>query len=121
SSTTAAVTTTNSTDLLFAANLVSSLTSGPGTGFTSRIRTQPDGDIAEDRAVTVTGSYSAVAPLNPSGQWIMQMVAFRTPSGDTQPPTTPSALTATVNGSQINLAWGASTDNVAVTGYRIER
>ena len=30
--------------------------------------------------VTATGSYSATAPLQ-SGQWIMQMVAFRTPSG----------------------------------------
>src|SRR6201997_1717611 len=40
---------------------------------------------------------------------------------DTQPPTAPSGLTATVSGSQINLSWTASTDNVGVTGYRVER
>src|SRR5204863_458322 len=40
---------------------------------------------------------------------------------DTQPPTSPTTLTATVSGSQINLSWTASTDNVAVTGYMVER
>jgi hypothetical protein len=72
--------------------------------------------------VTTTGSYSATAPA--SGSWVMQMVAFRTPisGADTQPPTAPSNLTATaISGSQINLSWTASTDNVGVTGYRVER
>src|SRR3989441_9503893 len=41
---------------------------------------------------------------------------------DTTPPTAPSNLTATtVSSSQINLAWTASTDNVGVTGYLVER
>jgi hypothetical protein len=41
---------------------------------------------------------------------------------DTQPPTTPTNLTATAaSGSQINLSWTASTDNVGVTGYLVER
>src|SRR5438094_5542500 len=41
---------------------------------------------------------------------------------DTQPPTAPSDLTATaVSARQINLSWTASTDNVAVTGYQVER
>src|SRR5205809_311342 len=41
---------------------------------------------------------------------------------DTQAPTAPSNLTATaVSGSQINLSWTASTDNVGVTGYPVER
>src|SRR5208283_4707100 len=53
---------------------------GPGSGFTQRLLTSPDGDIAEDEAVTATGSYSATAPLSSSGPWIMQMVAFRTPN-----------------------------------------
>jgi chitodextrinase len=115
-------TTTNPTDLIFGANMVTGLTSGPGTGFTQRVLTSPDSDIAEDRAVTTTGSYSATAPA--SGSWIMQMVAFRTPvSGvDTQPPTAPSGLTATAaSGSQINLGWTASTDNVGVVQYLVER
>ena len=70
-------TTTNAADLIFGANIVTGTTTGPGSGFTTRLLTQPDGDIAEDRMVTVTGSYSATAPLSPSCQWIMQMVAFR--------------------------------------------
>src|SRR5262249_8920225 len=42
--------------------------------------------------------------------------------GDTTPPSAPGTLTATAVGtSQINLAWGAATDNVGVTGYRIDR
>ncbi len=82
--------TTNPTDLLVGANYVMTLTTGPGTGFTKRLITSPDGDIAEDRMVTATGSYSATAPLSPSGTWIMQMVAFRTPSGAVVRPTVSS-------------------------------
>ena len=41
---------------------------------------------------------------------------------DTQSPTAPSNLSATaVSGTQINLSWTASTDNVGVTGYLVER
>ena len=41
---------------------------------------------------------------------------------DTTAPTVPASLTATVQSeSQINLSWTASTDNVGVTGYQIER
>jgi chitodextrinase len=43
-------------------------------------------------------------------------------SGDTEPPAAPSGLSASVVGStQINLSWSASTDNIGVTGYRVER
>lgn len=45
-----------------------------------------------------------------------------TPPPDTTPPSAPTNLTATAaSASQINLAWTASTDNVGVTGYRVER
>ena len=41
---------------------------------------------------------------------------------DTTAPTAPAGLTAiAVSASQINLSWTASTDNVGVTGYRVER
>src|ERR1700738_2892640 len=41
---------------------------------------------------------------------------------DTTPPTAPTNLMATAaSASQINLAWTASTDNVGVTGYMVER
>ena len=42
--------------------------------------------------------------------------------GDTQPPTAPSNLQASaISSTQVNLSWTGSTDNVAVTGYRVER
>ncbi len=128
SSSTGAVTTTSANALLVGANLSAvGLTTGPGTSFTSRVITNPDGDILEDRIVTATGSYSAAAPLSASGPWIMQMVAFRAAGSapapsDTQAPTAPAGLAATaVSSSQINLTWTASTDNSGVASYRIER
>ena len=42
------------------------------------------------------------------------------PVGDTQPPSTPSNLQSTSSTiSSVSLAWGASTDNVGVTGYGV--
>ena len=120
-----AATTTNANDLIVGANIVYTSTTGPGTGFTKRMITSPDGDIAEDRVVTTAGSYSASAPLIRSGPWIMQMVAFKAASGgtvDSSPPTSPSNLLATAAGTGgINLSWTASSDNVGVTNYLIER
>jgi len=118
------ITTTNANDLLVGANLVQEVTTGAGASFTNRVITSPDGDILEDRVVTATGSYSATAPMAPSGWWVMQMVAFRAAGsgGDTQPPTAPGtpALTVVSSG-QINLTWSAATDNLAVTSYFVER
>jgi uncharacterized membrane protein len=103
--------TTNPTDLIFGANIVLTLTTGPGNGFTSRILTSPDGDIAEDEMVAATGSYSATAPLNTSGQWIMQMVAFRTPvAGNFTLSASPASLSVQ-QGNQ-----GTSTITTAISG-----
>ncbi|MBI5530202.1 MAG: fibronectin type III domain-containing protein [Candidatus Doudnabacteria bacterium] len=45
-----------------------------------------------------------------------------TAAADTTAPSTPTGLSATAaSGSQINLSWTASTDNVVVTGYKIYR
>ncbi len=45
-----------------------------------------------------------------------------TPPPDTTPPTAPTNLVTTVvSSSQINPSWTASTDDVAVTGYKVER
>jgi chitodextrinase len=48
-------------------------------------------------------------------------VVSATPAlADTQAPTVPTGLTATaVSGTQANLSWSASTDNVGVTGYYV--
>jgi chitodextrinase len=40
---------------------------------------------------------------------------------DSTPPTAPTNLTATASASSISLSWGASTDNVAVQGYELQR
>ena len=41
---------------------------------------------------------------------------------DLTPPSVPAGLSASpISSSQIGLSWSASTDNVAVTGYRIRR
>jgi len=56
-------TTTNATDLIFGANIVLTHTTGAGSGFTQRLLTSPDGDIAEHRMVSAVGSYNAVASI----------------------------------------------------------
>src|SRR5581483_8450616 len=70
-------TTKSAADVIFGANLVETTTTAPGSGFTKRLLTSPDADIAQDRVVSSTGSYTSTAPVSPSGRWIMQMVAFR--------------------------------------------
>jgi glucose/arabinose dehydrogenase len=40
---------------------------------------------------------------------------------DTEPPTAPTGLRATVNGTTVTLTWSASTDNVAVRAYDVYR
>jgi hypothetical protein len=43
-------------------------------------------------------------------------------SVDNQPPSTPTGLSATaIGGSQVDLSWNASTDNIGVTGYDVYR
>jgi hypothetical protein len=89
-----AVTTTNATDLLVAANTVQTTTVGAGSGFRERLLTDPDSDIVEDEFVTGTDSYSASAPLGSAGGWVMQMVAFRAASFESPTPTpTPTPAT----------------------------
>jgi chitodextrinase len=64
------------------------------------------------RATDAAGNKSGYSPV----------ASATTQSPDTQAPTAPATLTATaVSGSQINLSWAASSDNVGVTGYLIER
>ena len=57
--------------------------------------------------------------------WVSTAAAFKTATAeeeDTEPPSDPAGLTATPTSAvRINLNWTDSTDNVAVTGYRLER
>jgi glucose/arabinose dehydrogenase/fibronectin type 3 domain-containing protein len=64
------------------------------------------------RAADAAGNLSAYSNI----------VAATTTAADTTKPTVPAGLTATAAGAtQVNLAWTASTDNVGVAGYRVER
>jgi len=117
-----AVTTTNANDLLVGANTTFSSTAAGGTGYTRRIITNPDGDLAEDMLVTTTGSYHAMATLTRAAAWVMQLVAFKA-AGAAPTPTAPANLTATAaSSSQINLSWTAATEaGGTISSYWVER
>jgi hypothetical protein len=94
-------TTKSASDLIFGAGTTAGRFTAAGLGFISRIITTQDGDIAEDDTVNTTGSYAATAP-NSSGNWVMQMVAFRASGqGSGNPAPRVSAIspnTGTTNG-----------------------
>jgi Fibronectin type III domain len=117
-----ALATTNPNDLLLGANIVSTSTAAAGSGFTLRVITSPDGDLAEDQLVTATGSYHATSSLTSAGPWIMQMVAFKA-AGAAPAPSAPANLsTAVISSSQINLSWSASTESGGtIANYLVER
>ncbi|HYV29575.1 MAG TPA: hypothetical protein VEO53_00480, partial [Candidatus Binatia bacterium] len=72
------VTTGQTNELLFAAGMVGTSFTGPGTGWVQEVITQPNADIVEDMVAASAGKYSATAPLASSGGWLMQVAAFRT-------------------------------------------
>ncbi len=98
-----------------------------GSGCTSftQIAT-PTGTTFSDsgRAASTTYQYrvrATDAAGNLGGYSPLASVAT-SPAPDTIPPTAPASLTATASGSTtVNLSWAAATDNVGVTGYRVER
>ena len=73
-----------------------------GTAYSYRVRaTDAAGNLSAYSAIT-----SAATPVPP----------------DTTPPSVPGNLrTSVVSSTQVNLFWNASSDNVGVTGYRVER
>jgi hypothetical protein len=70
-------TTTSANELIFAADMIATTTKAAGTGFTARIVTSPDSDLAEDEMVTTAGSYSATSTLASAGPWVIQMASFK--------------------------------------------
>ncbi|TAL07416.1 MAG: DNRLRE domain-containing protein [Chloroflexota bacterium] len=72
---------------------------------------------------TTAGPYTvSLTATNAVGPSVPAATAGITIEPDTSPPTAPSSFSATAAGSTtINLAWGASTDNVGVTGYELYR
>jgi hypothetical protein len=89
------VTTKNANDLLVGASMVLTTTKSAGPNYTKRIITSPDSDLLEDRVVTSIDSYNATATLNSSGNWIMQMVAFKATGSPTPPPAAGPTATPT--------------------------
>jgi chitodextrinase len=75
---------------------------------------------------TTDGSYAAgdvgIEAYTPAFTFAAWQGGASAGSSDTIPPTAPANATATPSGSsQVDLSWTASTDNVGVTGYRVER
>jgi chitodextrinase len=101
-----------------------------GTGCTSFVQiATPAGTAYDDTGLAASATYSyrvrainnlgSVSGYSPVGS---ASTAAGAPPPDTTPPTAPANPTATAASStQINLAWTASTDNVGVSGYRLER
>ena len=81
-----------------------------GTGPSLELR-----DPASDNALAANWS------ANP-GSGTPGRANYAAPPPDTTPPSAPGALTASgVGQTQLTLNWGAASDNVAVTGYRVTR
>ena len=96
----------SNSELIFGANTVSTGNSGAGSGFTARIITSPDSDLAEDETVTSTGSYGATAPLTSSGNWVMQMATFSAAPATPAPATMISpAPGSTLAGPSTTFTW----------------
>jgi len=117
-----AATTTSANELLFGANTVFTGNAGAGPGYTVRIITSPDSDLAEDQFVGPIGSYRATAPLTAAGAWVMQLATFKA-AGAAPLPTAPGNLVATAAGpAQVNLSWTASTEpGGTISQYFVER
>lgn len=87
---------------------------------------------------TAAGTSYSDSGLSPQTTYVYVVQAYETSSGntitsatsspasaetgaDTTPPTTPVNLAASASASSIALSWTASTDNVRVAGYTVER
>ena len=106
--------------------IASSGARAPGCSSFVQIAT-PAGTTFGDTSLTASTSYSyrvkAVdAATNVSVNYSTVASATTPAPPDTTPPSDVTGLTATaVSATQITLSWTAATDNVGVTGYRVER
>ncbi|HET7132567.1 MAG TPA: fibronectin type III domain-containing protein, partial [Gammaproteobacteria bacterium] len=97
-----------------------------GDGCTSfALVASPTGAAFSDTTVAASTTYryrarARDAAGNTSGY--SNIADATTPTPDTTAPSTPTSVGATaVSATQINVSWTASTDDVAVTGYQLER
>jgi hypothetical protein len=97
----------------------SSLTLTPGQSASATVSvTSPATASGGSYAIAVATSDVASALHNKSATGTYSVTV---PTGDSQPPTVPTSLSASVKRSQISLVWSASSDNVGVSGYQIWR
>jgi hypothetical protein len=75
-SSTSSVSTSAPTSLLVVGTVATTSTASSGAGYTTRMITTPDGDLAADRIVSA-GQYTASAQLQSSGNWVIQLAAFK--------------------------------------------
>jgi chitodextrinase len=97
--------------------------SSGGVGYTARSSTASGSAFEEDVAFGSAGAQNGRATLASATDWYAVVATFRaSTSGDVTPPTVPGGLhTTSVSAGNVSLAWSASTDNVAVTGYTVYR
>ena len=125
SSSSGPLTTTNANDLLVGANIVQTGTTAAGASFTSRGHHRPRRrhprrpDRHRDGQLTPPRRRSHLRQLD-HADGRLQGGRLRSPIRNRR--RRPGNLAATaISQGQINLSWTAATDNVGVTGYRIER
>jgi hypothetical protein len=104
-------------------------TAGAGTGSACGTATpQSAADVFNFLKVTVNGSQVTVAGINAAGaafdtQTYTYLLGGGGGGGDTTAPSVPTGVRAATGATpgEIDLNWAASSDNVAVTGYKVYR
>ena len=112
--------TTTAPGLVFGAGTTAGAFKTAGTGFTTRVITNPDADIVADRTVSTAGAYNATATLSASSAWVMQVATFKaasTPVGDTVAPTVAITTPSGTASGTVTVTANAS-DNVGVAGVQ---
>jgi hypothetical protein len=98
-----------------------SLTLAPGDSASATLAiSSPDTATAGQYAVGAEATSAADEAYAAVGQGVYE-VNTQPPTGDSEPPTPPSGLSASVKRKGVNLTWNAASDNVGVAGYRLFR
>ncbi len=96
-------------------------TAGFTVDATSRIG-ETDGTTFEDASTRELGDYYyVVVARDAAGNRSPASNEAKYAPADTVAPSTPTGLTAAVDGDDVTVSWTAATDDVAVTGYRVYR